>query len=260
MLKDVGVACQKVYKQGRDNIGVKVKLPHPCIVFTHIQDMCLEQLDTEFIRICWVIQHQYGVSYMCDKQLHAKGNEIPCDSIIRLILLFHRNLLFWWLHKMATPSVSLFCCGTEAVYSREIQRTETASCLLFKTTTSMETSECMMIDHWPWSYLYDISVPSWHITGLMQCRGMNTVSSIAHIVYKNPPKPYFQLYIHAFCNGSSCATKSAQIKLSNWAHYLLNNDTEKAAGLLYIDCKSGLNLDKSDSVYVSQWLWSSSHS
>ena len=38
MLKDVGMACQKVSKQGRYDIIVKVKITkhHPCIVFTTV--------------------------------------------------------------------------------------------------------------------------------------------------------------------------------------------------------------------------------
>ena len=48
---------------------------------------------------------------------------------------------------MATPGVSPLYYRMEAMCSREIQRTETASSLLFKITTSMEAAMGMIIDY-----------------------------------------------------------------------------------------------------------------
>ena len=63
-------------------------------------------------------------------------------------LVISRNLHFWWLLKMATLSVSPFYCRTEAMYYREIQRTETPSCLPFKIITSMpQTPQSFMLMH-----------------------------------------------------------------------------------------------------------------
>ena len=71
-----------------------------------------------------------GVSYNYITNLHI----ISC--LISLLVIC-RILHFWLLLKMATPSVSPFYCRAEEVYSRETTRTETASWLPFKITTSM---------------------------------------------------------------------------------------------------------------------------
>ena len=47
-----------------------------------------------------------------------------------------RNLHFWLLLKMATPSVSLFYCRMEAMWAKRTTRTETVSWLPLKITKS----------------------------------------------------------------------------------------------------------------------------